>query len=553
MRILLILTFAIMSSASLAQKNDWEKEEGGIKSVEIEIVTERQITLPTANRNFDKIPPRPSEPIKPPITYDFRAFSFQTPQINPQIKPLKLKQEDASKIYNSYLSAGFGNYTSPYFEGFLSSGKDKNKLMVAHAYLNSSGRGPVDGKNSSAGIAGIALYGQSISDLFSFSGNVGLNTRSTHFYGYKPGTEVAAKDIRQSITIFKLGGAVGNSKNSDFSYKLSGGFSYLADKYKARETEVDFDLNSYYKIDDVKRIRIFAAYNIISRKDEFVEAKPRNLFQVNPAYEFTPLEGLKLSAGAVVAYENDSIDSKDFHIYPDLKATYPLSPSVDLTGSLTGGIEKVTLQSLTNENIWLAPNVSIFHTNKLYDLQFILNAKIGNKVSANVGTSFAALKNWYFYRNDSTSAGDSAKFVIDYDKGTTRRNNFFAAISYTEADVAKFMLRGDLFAYATDDVQEAWHRPTYRLTANASYNIYKKILLKVDLITQGGMKALDPDTGTVVKIGSAFDLNARLEYLFSDSFSAFLQFNNITANKYQVFLNYPVRGFQVIGGITWSF
>ena len=64
-------------------KKDWEGE-GEIEDVTIEIVKERQITLPKANRNFDKIPPRASEPIKPPITYDFQSFNFQAPQINTQ-------------------------------------------------------------------------------------------------------------------------------------------------------------------------------------------------------------------------------------------------------------------------------------------------------------------------------------------------------------------------------------------------------------------------------------------------------------------------------------
>jgi len=75
----------------------------------------------------------------------------------------------------------------------------------------------------------------------------------------------------------------------------------------------------------------------------------------------------------------------------------------------------------------------------------------------------------------------------------------------------------------------------------------------MDLIAQGGMKALDPATDKTVKVSPAFDLNLRGEYLFSESFSFFLQFNNITSNKYPIFLNYPVRGFQVMGGITWSF
>jgi hypothetical protein len=29
--------------------------------------------------------------------------------------------------------------------------------------------------------------------------------------------------------------------------------------------------------------------------------------------------------------------------------------------------------------------------------------------------------------------------------------------------------------------------------------------------------------------------------------------NNIISNKYPLFLNYPVRGFQATAGITWSF
>src|SRR6188768_3011623 len=58
-----------------AKKKEWEGD-GEIENVEIEIVKERQIILPEANRNFDKIPPRASEPIKPPISYDFKSVNF---------------------------------------------------------------------------------------------------------------------------------------------------------------------------------------------------------------------------------------------------------------------------------------------------------------------------------------------------------------------------------------------------------------------------------------------------------------------------------------------
>jgi hypothetical protein len=258
-----------------------------------------------------------------------------------------------------------------------------------------------------------------------------------------------------------------------------------------------------------------------------------------------------VSVGLIAAFENDTIDSKSVHIYPDIKATYPLTPSIDVVATLTGGIEKVSLLSMSYENLWLGPNIPIFHTNKALDFGVGLNAKLGNKVSAHTGLSFASLKNLYYFVN---STFDQAKFTTVYDGGAgTKRTNFYAALSYAQSETAKIMLRGDYFGYGTSTITEAWHRPTYRLTVNGSYNLYDKILFTADLITQGGMRALDPVTDNTVKLDAAFDLNFKAEYLFSKSLSSFLQFNNITSTKYPIFLHYPVRGFQIMGGITWSF
>lgn len=541
----------LVSQVTLAQQ--WD-EEGELDDVEIEIVKERQITLPKANRNFEKIPPRPSENIRPSFQYDFRPFSFQTPQINAAIRPLKLKQEDPSNVYGGYLSAGYGNYASPYLEGFINSKRDKNKLVGAHAYLRNSGKGPVDDKNSGGGSSGVSLYGKAFSEYLSLSGELEYESRYTHFYGYAPGTDVSEKDIRQAYNVFKLSGELSNAKNSAFSYQLGAGFSYLMDKYEARETQVDIDFNSAYEVNDESSIGIKAGYTVISRKDEAVEAKPRSLFTVNPSYVFYPVEDLKLSAGIIAAFENDSIDEKDVHAYPDLRASYPLSPSVDVVAALTGGIEKVSLQSLSRENLWLAPNVPVFHTNKVLDFQVALHTRIGNKMAVNGGMSFASLKNWYFYEN---TLADQSKFTPAYDSGATKRTNFFASLGFTQTEVAKFLLRGDVYSYSTDEVEEAWHRPTYKVTGEVSFNIVKKLLIGVNLIAQGGMKAKRYTASSgeyeVVDLDAALDLNARTEYVVSDSFSVFVQCNNITSNQYPVFLHYPVRGFQVLGGLTWSF
>jgi hypothetical protein len=546
------LVFLLCSIDMNAQdpKKQWT-EDGEIENVEIEIIKEREITLPPANRNFEKIPPRASEPIKPPITYDFKSFSFQAPQLNPQIRPLKLKQEDASNVYGGFLRLGFGNYTSPLLEAYYNTRRDKNKLLGAHLYHTSSDKGPVDGRNSGSGSSGLSVFGRSFTKGISLSGNAGFENRTTHFYGYPAGTEVEAGSIKQSFNLFKIGGAMSNAKNSDFSYKLGANLSHLSDKYDAKETEIDLEFSSAYELDEDSKINLKGDFFFIKRTDKDIEKKERSLFVVSPSYAFVPIDDLKLSIGLIAAVENDTIDSKSVHVYPDIKASYPISPSVEAIASLSGGMEKVSLQSLSYENLWLAPNIPIFHTNKTFDFNVGLKAKLGNKVTAHSGLAIANLKYWYYFVNTDA---DQAKFTTEYDRGSgTKRANLYASVSYVQSEIAKFMLRADLYRYATSRIEEPWHRPTYRVTANAFYDLYHKFLFNLDIIAQGGMKAQTPVTHEVVKLDAAFDLNFKTEYLFSESFSAFVQLNNIASSKYPVYLNYPVRGFQVMGGITWSF
>jgi hypothetical protein len=545
-----LVAVSLSAYAQLPKKIELN-DDGQIESVEVIIDNERQITLPAADRNFEKIPPRPSETIKPPITYDFKAFNFQAPQINPQIRPLKLKQQDESNLYGGYLRVGYGNYVSPLIEAYYNTRKDKNKLIGAHGYLNSSDKGPVDGRNSGGGSSGISVFGRSFSKGISLSGNAGFENRTTHFYGYAPGTPVEASSIKQSFNLIKVAGALSNATNSDFSYRVGAGVSNMADKFDAKETEIDLDFSSSYELNDDQKINVKGDYYLISRKDKAVEKKGRSLFVVSPSFAFVPVEDLKVSVGFIAAFENDTIDSKSAHIYPDIKASYPISPSVDAFASLSGGMEKVSLQSLSYENLWLAPNIPIFHTNKVLDFNVGLNAKLGNKVTAHSGLAVANLKNWYYFVNTDA---DRSKFTTVYDGGSgTKRANLYAALSYAQSETAKFMLRADLFKYSTSRIPEAWHRPTYKVTANAFYNLYSKLLFNLDIIAQGGMKAQEPVTKKEIKLDAAFDLNFKTEYIFSRSFSAFVQLNNIASSQYPLFLNYPVRGFQVVGGITWSF
>jgi hypothetical protein len=551
-RVLIVLYFALFGSyAAFAQEDKEKWDEGEIQSVEIEIVKDRQISLPKANRNFEKIPPRAAEPIKPEITYDLKSFTFNSPDYSPSIRPLKLKQEELAKIYGNYLSAGLGNYSSPYAELYLNSKRDKNKFYGAHFYHNSFGKGPVDGKNSASGNTNVDLFGKFFTDAVTTSAFLNYDKRTGYFYGYpQNGPEVDRKDIKQDYNVVSLGAELENSKLSDFNFKLSGGFSYLQDYYDAKESEVSVGWKSDYKISDKSALIFNANYFLIARKDLLVDAKPRNLLKFNPAYRFYPVENLRLTIGLNAVAESDKIANKNLHVYPDVWANYELAKSVEAYAGLTGDIDKVSLHTLSAENFWLNSNIDIAHTSRSADFRVGLKGKVIKKLAFDAGFSVANLKNLYFYQNDAT---DPSKFIVVYDAGSTQRLNLFADLGINFADKARLNLRGDYFGYSTDKQAEAWHRPTYRMAFNSYFNIYSKLTLHIDFITQGGMKALDVVNNKTVTLNPAVDLNAKLNYFVSKRFSVFLKFNNMLSNKYPVYFNYPVRGFQAMGGINWSF
>jgi len=558
-------SFSIINLLAQDEKEKWG--EGEIQKVEILITKDRQITVPQANRNFEKVPPRPAEPIKPEITYQFKSLSFSTPDYNPAIRPLKLKTETISKIYGNYVSAGFGSYSSPYAEAYFTNKRDKNKYYGAKFYHRSFMNGPVDSGNSASGNTELRLFGKAMSNQVAAGGFINYENTVTHFYGYKPGESVSVSSIRQSYTIFSAGGDLENSKAADFKFNLKAGYSYLNDHYSANESELNLNWLSEYKINKEKKIIINSDYFLISRKDALVSANPRHIFKVKPAYQFMATPELSMVVGANVVYENDTINKQNgVHVYPNVAANYTVSPSVDVYAGLQGDIDKVSLHSLSRENVWINSNIGIFNTNRALEFLAGLKGRAGGKVSFGTGLSFATLKNYYYYQSD-VGVIQQSKFNVFYDNGSTQRTNFFGELGYSGSNF-RLNARADYWIYSSSIANQvassysitgksfestALQRPAYRMTINSAYNIYDKLLIEADFIAQGGIKALDLGAKDMVTLNAAVDLNARANYFVSKQFSVFLTFNNILSSNYQLYLNYPVRGFQVLGGASWSF
>jgi hypothetical protein len=543
-RFLYLLSIAMfISFCAVAQ------QPGELENVEIQIVKERKNTLPEAERKFNKVPPQASEPISPAITYSFLPVELQLPLVNLPVRPLKLKKESVDESERRFISAGYGNFASPYIEAFITNKSSAKTLVGAHALIDIWAKGPIDKKNSGNGRYGFSLFANSYGEKVKAGAHLNYDQSYWHFYGYPAATSVEPKDIRQQFKRFNLGGTFANASVSDYNYQLKADFSFLSDSFEARETKVDFDYTSDYALANKNKIGIDAAYQIISREDLQVNAKPRSLFATKASYSFSPIENLLVEAGFKIAYENDTID-KDFHFYPHVLASYCISKKVRVKGMLTGNMQSVSLHTLTTENPWLAPNVGIAHTNEAFILGGSIESTVGKWVMVEAGTSVASLRNLYFYYND---VSDQARFITQYDKGATERTNFFASINFAFAQQTSASLRADWFGYNTDTLSQAWHRPTQTIRLDASHGFFKKLKLSTSLITLGGMKAFDAGELNTLTLKSAIDLSVKADYFLSEKFLIFLHGANLFNTDYNLYYNYPARGLQVRAGFSWSF
>lgn len=523
---------------------------GGLQEMQIVIDNPIKVVLPRAERNFNKVAAQPLEPITPPIEYSYSLIAFSTPAFSPPLRPLRIKPPETTVQPSNFIKAGFGNYVSPYLKGYLSFFPAKRSEAGGLSFFhNSFGTGSVDGRNSASGTTAVSAHIKTSNNQIATEAMAGFESRATYFYGYAPNAEVKRDTIRQSYHTYFLSAKISNAKKQDFNYELRPSFSYLSDKFKARESDLGLVLNTNYQMKGKSQVLFNTSYSLLARKDSSIEAKPRHLFKITPQYQFMPIENLVVRAGLTIAYENDSIDKKNFHVFPAAHASYALGKRANVFASLTGDIEKVSLHTISAENIWVAPSIDIFHTSKPFDLSGGLEADLGSGFGFTTGFAFARLKHFYVFQNSSV---DAAKFNTIYDD--VIRTNLYAAIKFDKGKYS-FRLKGDYFNYSTDTLAHAWHRPKYKLDGYVVIKAGNKLSIIPRVMMLGGMKAFnwEESVNQVVDINTAVDISMNMEYNFNEKAGAFLQLNNLLNSDYSLYNRYPVRGTQALVGFTYRF
>ena len=280
-----------------------------------------------------------------------------------------------------------------------------------------------------------------------------------------------------------------------------------------------------------------------------------------------------LIAKVGVSLQANINDKSNFKFFPDVEVSYSLFNNVFIPyGGLKGNIERNTFNNLRNQNPYLSEDSEILNTINRVNLFFGVRGSMSNNFTFNISTKFEKFDDFCLFTPDTISSFEN-KFKVTYDK--LDRAVIAGEITYQQDEKLKIFSKLELFNYSTSNEKYAWQRPNSILTFGSVLDLADKITVKGDVFFIGSRNVYSynmpsenknirtNENGNIIfdytnskyiyELKPFIDMNLSVEYRYNKKVSAFIQFNNFTARKYQFWTNFPVQSINIMGGVNLSF
>ena len=512
------------------------------------------------------------------------------------ITPAKLKiVEPLDRLYSGYLKAGAGMYLTPFVDLNYSSKRSKYESWGVKGNYQSSFGNIKEMGNTKFSDLNFGGYYQKFFMNYDLWSEVQYERNSYQFYGldYNDNSmyQFYGIDITDSLGIESF-------KNSDTLFKQNYDLLDLHVKFNSRNTGrdtnklrikswVDFHhLNSNYNLSenhfllgahsgwlilDEEFLGTFELdINNVSSPD-ILELDENNIIQ--PSNQSSNTSGIVRFRPHIYSRKNNLIfkagislqaninENAKFYVFPDLEVSYSLFNNVFIPyGGWVGNVQRNTFNDIRLENPYISEDATLQNTVQKSNIFVGVRGSLSSKFTFNLSSSFKSLDSMYFFVPDTTSSYGN-KFQMMYDN--LSQTSFLAELTYQELEKLKISAKGEYFIYSPSNFSRAWQKPEFILTLSSILDLSDKIVLKSDFYLVGKREVFSysepesiyelEDDKFIYSLPTFVDMNISAEYRYNNKVSAFIQFNNFTAKKYQYWQNFPVQSINILGGITISF
>jgi hypothetical protein len=265
-------------------------------------------------------------------------------------------------------------------------------------------------------------------------------------------------------------------------------------------------------------------------------------------------------------------DNSKFAFNPVIKVDINIIPEgLTLYGGIDGGLVKNSFLSLSDQNPWMVTKIEarfqdnqFRYQNNQFNISGGIRGNIARQLGFNLKAGFLVFKDMPFFINTTgTKSYDQSlplnKFTVIYDKGTLL--TFSGELTYQFGGNVKMWLKGEYNSYSLDSLNQPYQKPISLVSIGGSYLIKKKVNIWIEGFLSGKRYALDTrgqyhqnwENVDPFELESYYDINLGVSYNINDTFSVWLSGTNLLNSNYQRYYNYPVQGFEVMGGIGIRF
>lgn len=496
-------------------------------------------------------------------------------------KPSKGKAQSIARgpkerYYENYVSAGYGNFNTPFLDAFMHFGDKKNNdFGIFLNHLSSEGGIKDVLLDDNFSDSKVDVYFKQFDRDYNWQINAGMQLKLQNYYGLSSDITytdafIDAINPEQIYNTVYGGGKI--SFEDSFFQGATAEIVNFADDYNTNEIRLLVKPKLEFPISKEKINGEFLIDLISGRfKQTYTEGTDVNYSFLNlgfsPNFEIIR-ENLTINLGAKFYYVNDlEHKNTDYFAYPNVTASVKLIDDVlILVAGVTGDLEQNSYKDFANENPYVSPTLNILQTDQQYRAYAGTKGKLASNIGYNFNVSHSSEKNKpFFIQNQTKTDGNSPvekayeagnSFGVVYDNVKTL--GFFGELTIDASKEFNFSGSVNYSHHTLDTQLEAWNTPAMTATISADYQ-NKNWFAGAKLFYNGETEdfvipyGFTSENGNIVTNESYLDLNLNGGYNFSDRLTAFAKINNALGEKYHRFLNYQVQTLQILGGITYKF
>jgi hypothetical protein len=469
-------------------------------------------------------------------------FAFQPGSL----RPLALSADTTNKWGNeSYIKAGFGNLRTPFLQAGVSIGNGQTAgLNVYGRHVSSEGKRPFQYYSNSS-LDAHAFF-QTPKNM-EWNARIGGRHEKYSRYGFQPETlDFPADSLNIRFQNWQARVGLRNIGRTEFgiSYAPELRVDVFGDQRSNTETSTYVHLPLQKALGDAFAVDVALEANISRFKPFNKETISNNYAMVSPSLLWrTP--SLNIRAGLRPAWNNGA-----FELYPNIMAEISTpDKALAFQAGWVGYLRNSGYRYQTRINPWIWAPEQVFNT-QIEERYLGVKGSVGDHLSYNAKAAFNTWRNQPLFTNDTIFGGKSFMVINE-----TRMNvvHFGGEVGYTVGEKFSWINQVSINNFNSLQVADrAWGLLPIELRSSVRLQILKDLYLNTDFYAFDGPWVMGKG-GDRKNLKGAMDLSAGLEFKVVKNVKLWAQFNNIFNTEYQRWNQYPVYGFNFLGGVVFSF